>query len=257
MIERSIPPVERGGSPRPRIPDGERVYAIGDVHGRLDLLEQLVGLVRQDSAARDAARVHLILIGDIVDRGPDSAELVGRCMAMADRSDRFIVLKGNHEAMMLHALAGNFLAFDLWLRNGGGAALSSWGVPDEAIASGPSRGLLRIARTAIPADVRNWLDQRPLTHRIGDYLFVHAGIRPEVALADQSQQDLLWIRNEFLESTADHSFVVDQGQSISDEGVVMQPNRIGIDTGAYRTGVLSALALEADRRWTLATDRPT
>lgn len=236
-----------------RIPDRERVYAIGDVHGRLDLLEQLLGIIRQDNAARAKADVRLILLGDLIDRGPSSAELVGRCMAFAGNSDRFVVLKGNHEAMMVHAVAGNSAALQLWLREGGSATLSSWGVREELILKGPSPELHRAARRHIPAEVLRWMDELPLTCRIGSYLFVHAGLRPGIALVEQTAEDLLWIRKEFLDSESDHSFVVVHGHSITSEGVAIRPNRIGIDTGAYRTDVLTALALEADRCWTLAT----
>ena len=246
----------RGASPIrvPRAPDGERVYAIGDVHGRLDLLEQLVGLIRRDNAGRSPARVTLVCVGDIIDRGPDSAEIVRRCMQFSGRTDRFAVLKGNHEAMLVDALAGDFLALSLWLRSGGDAALSSWGVADALVAKGPSRELVRAARAQISAKTLAWLAGRPLLRRVGDYVFVHAGIRPGVDIDLQTPEDLLWIREEFLESEADHDGqVVVHGHSVSDEGVVSRPNRIGIDTGAYRTNTLSAVMLEADERWALST----
>ena len=238
----------------PRIPDGERIYAIGDVHGCLDKLETLIGLIRHDNAGRDPARVRLILVGDIVNRGPNSAEVVRRCMALSRRTDRFIILKGNHEALMVESLAGDFTALGFWLRDGGEATLLSWGIAADLIAEGPSTELLRTARASIPADVLGWLDKLPLHCRAGDYLFVHAGIRPGVPLAAQVAQDLLWIRHEFLGSDADHGCVVVHGHSISENGIVTRPNRIGIDTGAYRTGILTALALEGDRSWSLATD---
>ena len=251
----SFPPTRARAVP-PSIPAGERVYAIGDVHGRLDLLERLVGLIRRDNAGRPSARVRLILIGDIIDRGPDSAQVVERCMDMAKRTQRFVVLKGNHEAMMVDALAGDFLALSLWLASGGDAALSSWGVPDRLLTDEAAAELLRAAGERVPAGVRMWLANLPLTCRVGDYLFVHAGIRPGVEISRQSHDDLLWIRREFLECIEDHVQIVVHGHSIKEGGVDIQPNRIGIDTGAYRTGVLSALALEADMRWTLATDGP-
>ncbi len=196
----------------------------------------------------------MILVGDIVNRGPDSAEVIRRCMALSRRTDRFVVLKGNHETLMVESLRGDFTALGYWLRDGGDAALLSWGVAEELIAEGPSTELLRTARAAIPADVIGWLDRLPLHSRIGDYLFVHAGIRPGIPFAEQVAQDLLWIRQEFLGSDADHGCVVVHGHSISEDGIVTRPNRIGIDTGAFRTGVLTALALEGDRRWSLATD---
>lgn len=244
----------RAAPSMPRIPDHERIYAIGDIHGRLDLFERLVALIREDNDTRGAANVRLILLGDIVDRGPASAALIERCRAFAGRSERFVLLKGNHEAMMVHAVRGNYSALALWLRSGGDATLRSWGVPDDLVRDAPFPELLDGVRQRISADVLAWLDALPLTQRVGDYLFVHAGIRPGVALAKQTAEDMMWIRHEFLENDDDHSVVVVHGHSISEEGVVIQPNRIGIDTGGYRTGVLTALALEGEQRWTLATD---
>jgi serine/threonine protein phosphatase 1 len=223
------------------------------VHGRLDLLERLVAAIRADNASREPAEVSIVLLGDIIDRGPNSAALVARCMAFTARSNRFMVLKGNHEAMMVDAIGGNLLALSLWLRHGGGPALLSWGVPDALVAAGASPDLLRAARDHVPADVVQWLAELPLTWTLGDYLFVHAGVRPGCGLAEQKAEDLLWIRKDFLESAADEGFVVVHGHSISDDGVVVRPNRIGIDTGAYRTDVLTALVLEGAERWTLAT----
>lgn len=238
--------------PAPSIPDGERVYAIGDIHGRLDLFRLLVARIRADNAARGPARVRLVLLGDLVDRGPDSAGLVERCRALAARSDAFVVLKGNHEAMMLDALAGNLNAMAVWLHNGGDAALASWGVDEAAFADGPTRACLAAARRQVPAEVIGWLAGLPASHRVGDYLFVHAGIRPDVPIARQTPQDMMWIRREFLDSEAAHPHVIVHGHSIADE-VEMRPNRIGIDTGAYRTGVLTALMLEGTERVVLAT----
>lgn len=237
----------------PRIPEHQRIYAIGDIHGRLDLFEELVALIREDNAARGRADIRLILLGDIIDRGPCSAQLVARCRAFAGRTDRFVVLKGNHEAMMVHAIRGNLAALALWLRSGGDATLRSWGVADELLRDAAFPELLDAARRQVSADMLAWLDALPLTRRAGSYLFVHAGIRPGVTLARQTPEDLMWIRKDFLENADDRPFIVVHGHSISEDGVVIQPNRIGIDTGGYRTGILTALALEGDRRWTLAT----
>jgi serine/threonine protein phosphatase 1 len=244
---------DRSAGKAPSLPAGNRVYAIGDIHGRLDLLEEIVAAIRKDNAARPQAEVWIILLGDLIDRGENSAEIVARCMAFSARTDRFMVLRGNHEAMMTDAIGGNLLALSLWLRHGGGPALRSWGVPEALLEEGASPELLRAARTHVPPDVLQWLGSLPLTWAIGDYLFVHAGIRPGSPLAEQRTEDLLWIRKEFLESDEQGGPVVVHGHSISDDGVVVRPNRIGIDTGAYRTNVLTALALEGTERWILAT----
>ena len=239
--------------PRTRVPAAERVYAIGDVHGRLDLFIALMDRICRDSAARKPARVRVIFLGDLIDRGPESAGVIDRCMDYGRRFPGFEVLKGNHEGLMEHALDGNLSAVTLWMRQGGDNALASWGVPREVIDQGSPADLVEAARQHIDPDVVAWIKTRPYTAQIGDYLFVHAGIRPGVPLSRQIPEDLMWIRNEFLTSDDDHAMIVVHGHSITDEGVQMHANRIGIDTGAYRSNVLTALALEGEDRWLIAT----
>ena len=242
------------GTVQAKLPANERIYAIGDIHGRLDLFEQLVAAIAQDSAQRPPARVRLVLLGDIIDRGPDSAEIVARCRALAAASEDFIVLRGNHEQAMADALRGDAIAFEFWLRFGGDATLRSWGVPEETLAADDLADLLRAARQQVPAELLTWLGALPLSLKVGDYLFVHAGIRPGVGLWRQSREDILWIREEFLDSDADHACIVVHGHSISEDAPDVRHNRIGIDTGAYRTGRLTALGLEGTDRWTLVAE---
>lgn len=235
-----------------QVPAGMRIYAIGDIHGRLDLFQSLIAAIRRDGERRAPARTMLILLGDLIDRGPDSAALVDRCQALASRSSAFIVLKGNHEAMMVDALAGNLNALKVWLGTGGAAALASWGVEPALLDAGSMGEILAEAQSRVPAKTRTWLQRLPTSKRIGDYLFVHAGIRPGVPLAGQAVEDLLWIRRDFLASDEDHGCVVVHGHSIAEHAEV-RPNRIGIDTGAYRTGVLTSLMLEGCERILLST----
>ena len=236
------------------IPAGERIYAIGDIHGCYDLFERLIGRIRRDSEAREPARVRLILLGDLIDRGPGAARLAERCMALSQANDDFVVLRGNHEQAMLDALAGNLVALDFWCRYGGDATLRGWGVPEPLLAGEDPQGLLEAARARIPGDLLAWLHRLPLSCRIGDYLFIHAGIRPGRRLSRQSAHDMLWIRDDFLNSDADHRVVVVHGHSISDAAPEVKHNRIGIDAGAYRTGRLIALGLEQSERWTLSVE---
>ncbi len=238
----------------PSIPSGKRIYAIGDVHGRLDLLEQLFTIIQRDNAERPSASVTILMLGDLIDRGPSSAELIARCKAMSEQSKRFIILKGNHEAMMVDALHGSFPALGLWLKQGGGAALVSWGVPQDLIELGPTEDLLIFARSVIPPEHVAWLSGLPLTHRLGNCLFVHAGLRPGVSLARQDPRDLLWIRGDFTDSTADLAFVVIHGHSVRQAAPELRFGRLGIDTGAYRTGRLTAVGLENNDLWTMTTD---
>jgi serine/threonine protein phosphatase 1 len=222
------------------LPPGQRIYAIGDIHGCLDPLQALHQAIAQDLAARPAADALLVHLGDYVDRGPDSAGVVGLLAAGPPIPGlRTINLMGNHEFMMLDAIAsGEQEAADLWLSNGGADTLYSWGVP----------------RTAKPADwagripVAHLMFLRDLTlmHQEGPYLFVHAGIRPGVRLRQQARQDLLWIREPFLSAKADLGLIVVHGHTPSREPVV-RANRIGIDTGAVLGGVLTCVVLEDDR----------
>ncbi len=245
-----------GNAAHASVPPGHRLYVIGDVHGRLDLLEDLVRRIRDDNDRRPTAEVRLILLGDLIDRGPDSAAVVTYCRNIARHSRRCIILKGNHEAAMVLALRGNRRMLAAWLRMGGDITLQSWGVDVRSIHDGASRKLLAEARKAVTDDVLDWMDARPLSLQIGGYLFVHAGIRPHVALADQQEEDLLWIGDPFLESADDHGVIVVHGHTIDPDGPIFRHNRIGIDTGAYHTDRLTALVLERSSVGVLTTGTP-
>jgi len=236
----------------PAIPKGRRVYAIGDIHGCTDLLSDLLHKIEQDNAGRSPARTQLVFLGDLIDRGPDSARLL-RAMHGHVSAKNCHVIRGNHEATLSDALAGDHDAMDLWLQHGGTATLHSFGVPDSLIDPDDSGRMIAIAREAIALPIRQWLARLPLSVRMGDYFFVHAGIRPGTPLRRQCPADLLWIRQPFLASDADHGAVIVHGHSIHEDGVEFCKNRIGVDTGAYRTGRLSALALEGVRRWVINT----
>lgn len=236
----------------PSIPPGRRVYAIGDVHGRRDLLDTLLERLRNDDAARGThIATEIILLGDLIDRGPDSAGVVRRAMAGVDWAAT-VVLKGNHEAAMIDGLDSDRDMLRLWLEQGGDSALASWNVDEEIIRDAPLDALIAAARAAIPASQLAWLSARPLSYRRGDYYFVHAGIRPGVPLEEQTPRDAMWIRETFLNSTRDHGVVVVHGHTRTIE-VEDRGNRIGIDTGAYATGRLTALGLEGEDRWILST----
>ena len=222
------------------LPQGQRVYAIGDVHGCLDRLEALHALIAEDLAARPADGAALVHLGDYVDRGPDSAAVVARLAAGAAMPDVPTVnLMGNHEHMMLAAIAtGETEATELWLANGGADSLLSWGVP----------------RSAQPKEWPSYLPKPHLVflrdlamhHTAGGYLFVHAGIRPGIPLERQSRHDQMWIREPFLSFKQPFGPVVVHGHTPRQEPVV-RPNRIGIDTGAVMGGVLTCAVLEGER----------
>lgn len=222
------------------LPPGQRIYAIGDVHGCLDRLATLHELINQDLDARPVDNATLIHLGDYVDRGPDSAQVIEWLHAgHSVRADSVINLMGNHEEMMLKALVTDAEnAISNWLSNGGGDTLQSWGVPRTAA---PRAWVAHIDKAHLI-----FLRDLAISHRIGPYFFVHAGIRPGVPVHQQSRQDLLWIREPFLSSKSDHGVVVVHGHTPRHEPTV-RPNRIGIDTGAVIGGALTCVVLEADQ----------
>lgn len=241
----------KSAAPAALLPDGHRVYAIGDVHGCLRELAALIDAIAADGATRDAARTHIVMLGDLIDRGPDSAGVIRFLLDAPVPGTEMHFLCGNHEATMIAALRGDHDARDAWLGFGGDRTLLSYGVPQAAIATGGAVLDQAIAR-AVPGEHLRFLEAMNESIVIGDYVFVHAGIRPGVPLDDQCADDLLWIRAEFLDSTADHGAMIVHGHSISGSPE-FRGNRIGIDTGAYRTGVLTALGLEREQRWLLST----
>lgn len=217
------------------LPDGLRVYAIGDIHGCDDRLADLHAQVAADAAARPGPRIVLLHIGDYVDRGPDSAGVIERLLGPPPVPGATVVnLRGNHEELMLAGLAPGAAPDEvwIWIRNGGRQTIESYGGPQPG-------GMLPPAHLDFLGGLRPcW--------RAGGYFFAHAGIRPGVALDAQVEHDLLWIREPFLGSDDDHGAVVIHGHTPRDE-VEIRPNRIGIDTGAVFGGPLSCLVLEADR----------
>lgn len=254
MVARKIKRLLRREIAAPRrVPDGLRLYAVGDIHGRLDLFDALVARIEADLAGW-TGDVEMVLLGDYVDRGPDSAGLLDRLAAPLPSWARWTLLRGNHEQSMLDAIEGNGgdRALRLWLDNGGHEAVRSYGVAALIAYGDDLATIARRLRTRVPAAHVALLRRLKLWHRIGDYLFVHAGIRPGVAIEAQTERDLLWIRGEFLDCRDDHGCVVVHGHTIAPEPEE-RDNRIGIDTGAYSSGRLTALVLEGERRRFLST----
>ena len=222
------------------LPPGQRVYAIGDIHGCLDRLQALHELIAEDLAARPTDAPLLVHLGDYVDRGPDSAGVVARLTEGPPLPDLPTVnLMGNHEHMMLAAVAtGETEATELWLANGGADSRLSWGVPRSAQPKEWS--------SYLPKPHLVFLRDLEMHHAAGGYLFVHAGIRPGIPLERQSRHDQMWIREPFLSSKEPFGPVVVHGHTPRQEPVV-RPNRIGIDTGAVMGGVLTCAVLEGER----------
>ena len=231
---------------------GRRAYVIGDIHGRLDLLENLLTGVHSEIDEQKADKVLLVFLGDLIDRGPSSSGVLERLRTYSRPAVQTVFILGNHEEVLLRILDGETSLIDKWRLFGGAQCLQSYGV-DPASLDGLSReDALELIRHAIPAHHVEFLRSFSDSCRFGDYVFVHAGIRPDVALEEQRQSDLRWIREPFLFDDTDHGFMVVHGHSIR-PAVEERSNRIGIDTGAYKSGVLTAMAIEEDRRWYLDT----
>lgn len=247
-----------GGESAPRrqpegdVPTGERVYAIGDVHGRLDLLIRLLDSIDRDDAERGAAETRIVLLGDLVDRGPQSKDVIDHLIQRDWRGRRVTCLRGNHEEVFLLTLAGNLEATRFWLKIGGAETMASYGVPQALIESNDAVALADDFIARVPDAHTAFLHRMTDTVVVGGYCFVHAGIRPGVPLDRQKPEDLRWIRDRFLDYEGSHGTVVVHGHSIS-PAVEEFHNRIGIDTGAYATGILTAIGIEANHRWFLAT----
>lgn len=242
-----------GRSGPPRVPEGMRVYAVGDIHGRNDLLRELHRLIAADAAEAPDRDKTIVYLGDYIDRGLDSRGVIDLLLDDAFPGVAPLFLKGNHEDLILRFLDDVSVGPE-WLELGGAATLFSYGVAlsgllsDEETLIGAQRRLSEV----LPARHLEFLRGLVLYHVAGDYLFVHAGIRPGVALESQSDEDLLWIRDEFLESVEDHGRVVVHGHSVR-MAAEYRPNRISIDTGGYATGVLTCLVLDGAERRLLQT----
>lgn len=237
------------------VPDGMRLYAIGDLHGQRDLLTRLMAVIEADNAARSSASVQMIFLGDFIDRGAHSADLV-KIFAKAAPLDNLVFLRGNHEQILIDVLEGDIDAAMLWPKIGGIATLESFGVDVNAQDLTDPHEMIACARSAIPERVQTWLKELPFSHAVGNYYFVHAGIRPGKKLSSQDPYDQLWIRKEFTQSKRRHGAIVVHGHTVNAQGAIVSPNRVAIDTGAYKTGRLSAVMLEGNAQVILEVHAP-
>jgi len=242
----SIPPIAAA------VPDGLRLYAIGDVHGRLDLLDTLVDAIEADHHGRAAAESQVIFLGDLIDRGPDSAHVVERALQLSRAGPNTRFVMGNHEEMLLQVLRGDVAMLRTFGRLGGRETMLSYGISEADYLALDDASLIAALQRAVPRRHFEFLAKFEDVIEVGDYAFVHAGVRPGVPLAKQRSRDLRWIRHEFLDHAGSFGRVIVHGHTIS-KGVEWRANRIGIDTGAYASGKLTALGLERDTRWHLST----
>jgi len=238
---------------QPFLPSGRRLYCIGDIHGRLDLLEELHDMIRADAAGFEGSK-GVVYLGDFVDRGAQSRQVLDLLIEQPLAGFDAVHLLGNHEQAMLDFLAHPQSAA-AWLTFGGNVTLLSYGVGLGRMQMSRQVEVLRDEFQAkLPPVHLEFLATCRLMHREGNYCFAHAGIRPGIALEEQVAEDLMWIREDFTGSRADHGCIVVHGHSISEE-VELLPNRIGIDTGAFYSGLLTALVLEGAGQRLLQTGR--
>ena len=234
-----------GMASKPEPPPGTRIYAVGDIHGRLDLLEALQTEIVDDLARNPVSRAVLVYLGDYVDRGPSSNAVIDQLINQPLPGFEIIHLKGNHEDFLLRFYDNGEFG-ESWLMNGGGATLHSYGVDNAEDTFNVIWHLSEFRKAfchALPAEHLEFLSSLSLHRREGDYVFVHAGLRPGVPMDQQTAQDQMWIRDDFLFSDADFGAVVVHGHSPRPAPVV-RDNRIGIDTMAYRSGCLTCVILE-------------
>lgn len=242
-------------APPTLVPPGQRVYAVGDIHGRLDLFEQMIALIEADDSARNSecpaqapVQTTVILLGDLIDRGPDSAGVIAAARAWMQRR-RVRILAGNHEEMFLGAFERDE-TLRHFLRHGGRETLLSYPIDPDDYARMTLEELRAAMPDFVPQDDLAFLRSLEDQVRIGDYVFVHAGIRPGVPLDEQVPGDMRWIRGEFIADRSPRDFAVVHGHTIVDEPE-LSPLRLGIDTGAYASGRLTAVGLEGAERWLL------
>lgn len=228
----------------PSVPRGTRVYAIGDIHGRADLLREIHRLIREDFNRAPVERPVVVYLGDYIDRGPGSRQVVDILLDEPLEGFERIHLRGNHEDFLLRFLDDAAIGPN-WMLNGGSATVH--GYMGTRADLDDIAGVQAKLRAVLPAKHLAFFRTLSLSHIEGDYLFVHAGIRPNVSWEKQDPLDLMWIREEFLNSTADHPKMIVHGHSINFTPEI-RVNRIGIDTGAYATGTLTCLMLQGTRR---------
>lgn len=245
LFSRAVAPVVRA------LPVGERVYAIGDIHGRLDLLDMLLAAIDADETIRGIAQTTLVFLGDLIDRGPSSRGVVERAIALSG-THRCVFLMGNHEEVLIAAYEGDVAMARLFHRIGGRATLLSYGLDPVRYDAADFAELVDLIGEVVPPTHIAFLRRFRDSYHTGDYLFVHAGVKPGVELGEQAPADMRWIRERFLDDKREHGAMIVHGHSISVE-IDDNANRVGIDTGAYCSGVLTAMGLEGTDRWFLAS----
>lgn len=236
---RSHPPVIK-----PRLPDGVRIYAISDIHGCAHLLEPMLRVIDADVALSRPHYAVEVFLGDYIDRGPDTRATLDILIERSRRGNA-VFLKGNHEAFLVSVFEDPSL-FENWLGVGGAQTLISYGLASPDLRRNKPETILRDLIRTMPTEHLEFLDNLRLSFTCGDFFFVHAGVRPGVPLAEQTERDLLWIREEFLRSEEQFSKYIVHGHTPV-RNVELLANRVNIDTGAYATGNLTLMSIQGGR----------
>ncbi|KQN27189.1 serine/threonine protein phosphatase [Sphingomonas sp. Leaf34] len=240
----------------PSVPEGQRVYAVGDIHGCADLLDELIALIDADDAERGPADTLLIFLGDLVDRGPASAAVIERLRTLSATRGNVRCLLGNHEEIFLGALDGEPKALRLFCRIGGRETVLSYGMESTEYERLDYEELVHRLTDLVPSEHRAFVGNFEDMIVIGDYAFVHAGVRPDAPLDRQRTADLRWIRDPFLDHRTRLEKTIVHGHTMTDD-IEHRTHRIGVDTGAYKSGKLTALGLEGSDVWHLQTAGPS
>lgn len=237
------------------IPDGTRIYAIGDIHGRADLLKALhENIISDATTAHSGTKMIVVYLGDYIDRGMESRQVLDTLITSPLVGFEHVYIKGNHEDALLTFLADDAIGPD-WLAIGGDACLYSYKVsPQNGLSARKKfKYLQERLKDALPDDHLAFLSSLRLSYEAGGYFFVHAGIMPDRPLSKQIPSDLMWIRGEFTNDDRDYGKIIVHGHTITDKPDI-RSNRIGIDTGAYATGTLTCLVLEGKEKRFLTTE---
>ena len=236
----------------PYVPDDNRIYCIGDVHGRHDLLSEIIDQIKNDINGY-SGKILMVFLGDYIDRGMHSKEVIDFLIKNSIAGVEYIFLRGNHEQTML-----DFLLMDSvgrsWINYGGLATLASYGVKVNGI-PGDAEGYVRIQqdlKARLPDKHLAFIESTQFYYEFGSYFFVHAGVYPRLPLSKQLPEDMLWIRDEFLSSRKRFEKIIVHGHTVVEQAEIL-PHRIGIDTGAYTTGILTCLVLQNDQQRLLKT----
>jgi len=236
------------------MPTGEVLYAIGDVHGCFNAMIDLLGKIEADRKSRDAEKSTVVFLGDLIDRGPSSQQVVEFLSCYAPDWTDVTYLCGNHEEVMLDVLSGNISAMRSWFEFGGKDCARSYGVNNLGQIHINPEHIMMSLQSRVPQSHLDFLESFSDAFAFGDYLLVHAGIKPKVAIADQSPYDMRWIRSSFLDYKKPHPVKVVHGHTVVEKGPENHSNRIAVDTGAHKGKPLSAVCLHEGEETFIVSD---